>query len=233
MSSLHSSPSSDSTRPLNLANLILAEHRKNNSENLAELESQQEALAAPTTTTTATNDDINNDGDVVDLNSVATSNLEPGQTQKSLGGLASVVGRVRLAQKQGTFVQTDFPAAADQTSSQEQGQGQEQGGGGDQKPQEQGEHWYSTFLPKHLHFHRHHQDDSEVTSTAAPSQPAVEEAPPKELSTIDHAAGAFASASRANNLETIDFTVESLGVTGAAAPAFLLRTDEKGRRPVS
>ncbi|KAG0277204.1 hypothetical protein BGZ95_006309, partial [Linnemannia exigua] len=226
MSSHQSSPSSDSTRPLNLANLILAEHHKNKSENLAELDSQQAALAVPASTAT-TNNDINISGDALDLNSVATSNLEPGQTQKSMGGLASVVDRVRLAQKQGTFVQTDFPAAVDQTSSQEQGSG-------DQKPQEQGEHWYSTFLPKHLYFHRHHQDDSEGTSTAAPSQQAVEVAalnPPKELSTIDHAAGAFASASRANNLETIDFTVESLGVTGAAAPAFLLRTDEKGRRP--
>ena len=57
--------------------------------------------------------------------------------------------------------------------------------------------------------------------------------PPKELSAVDHAANAFASTSRANNLETIDFTVESLTVTGAAAPAFFLQTDDKGRRPVS
>ncbi|KAF9126269.1 hypothetical protein BGW39_006741 [Mortierella sp. 14UC] len=239
MSSHYSSPSSDSTRPLNLANLILAENRKNKSESLADLDSQLEDSAATTTTATTANE--NSNADAIDLNSVATSNLEPGQTQKSLGGLVSVVDRVRLAQKQGTFVQTDFPGAPadDQTSSQEQEQGQGQDGNQDQlKPQEQGEHWYSTFLPKHLHFHRHHQDDSESTSTAAPTQPGVAEgmflhpmAPPKELSTIDHAAGAFASASRVSNLETIDFTVESLGVTGAAAPAFFLRTDEKGRRP--
>lgn len=62
---------------------------------------------------------------------------------------------------------------------------------------------------------------------------APEPEPPKELSTVDHVANAFASTSRANNLETIDFTVESLAVTGAAAPAFLLKTDERGRRPVS
>ncbi|KAF9909452.1 hypothetical protein EC991_008591 [Linnemannia zychae] len=229
MSHPNSSPSSDSTRPLNLANLILAEHNKSRSENLADLDSQQD-LATGTTTNDA-NDTNSNSGGAIDLNSVATSNLEPGQTQKSLGGLASVVDRVRLAQKQGTFVKSDFPAepADDQSSSQENAKGQD-GNQDQQKPQEQGEHWYSTFLPKHLHFHRHH-DDSESTSTAAPTQPVVEAVPPKELTTIDHAAGAFASASRANNLETIDFTVESLGVTGAAAPAFLLRTDEKGRRP--
>ncbi|KAF8929502.1 hypothetical protein BGZ47_001015 [Haplosporangium gracile] len=213
-SSSHSSTSStDSTRPLNLANLILAEHRKNKSENLAELDAQEQQQ---------------NGGDDNAVNNTSLSTLEPGQTQKSLG-LASVVDRVRQAQKQGTFVQAVVPA--DQIP-------QATGGGQDQEHQkqqqqseEQREHWYSTFLPKHLHLHRHHHDDESESNTAAPTQPDVEVVPPKELTTIDHAAGAFASASRANNLETIDFTVESLGVTGAAAPAFLLRTDEKGRRP--
>ncbi|KAG0322786.1 hypothetical protein BGZ97_004099 [Linnemannia gamsii] len=220
MSSHHSStPSTDSTRPLNLASLILAEHRKNKSENLAELDNNAQEQQQ---------DPVTNGGDINDVNNTSLSNQEPGQTQKSLG-LANVVDKVRLAQKQGTFVQTDLPA--DQTTSQAEG-----GGGQDQEqqeqPEEQREHWYSTFLPKHLHLHRHHHDDKSESNTAAPTQPDVEVVPPKELTTIDHAAGAFASASRANNLETIDFTVESLGVTGAAAPAFLLRTDEKGRRPL-
>jgi len=72
-------------------------------------------------------------------------------------------------------------------------------------------------------------DPLDLVSVAVAPEPE----PPKELSTVDHVANAFASTSRANNLETIDFTVESLAVTGAAAPAFLLKTDDKGRRPVS
>ncbi|KAG0058912.1 hypothetical protein BGZ90_004703 [Linnemannia elongata] len=225
MSNHSSSPSTDSTRPLNLANLILAEHRKNLSENLAELDAQERQLQQQQ----AQQDAATNGGGENNLNNTALSSLEPGQTQKSLG-LANVVDKVRQAQKQGTFVQSDAPA--DQTS-------QASGGGEqDQEQQflqlqsgEQREHWYSTFLPKHLHLHRHHHDDESESSTAAPTQPNVKVVPPKELTTIDHAAGAFASASRGNNLETIDFTVESLGITGAMTPAFLLRTDEKGRRP--
>ncbi|KAG9066893.1 hypothetical protein KI688_012805 [Linnemannia hyalina] len=223
MSNHSRAPSTDSTRPLNLAGLILAEHRKNESENLAELDAQQRQRQQ---------DPATNGGDINTLNNTALSSLEPGQTQKSQG-LASVVDRVRQAQKQGTFVQPGVPAdqtpqatgggGQDQEQQKQQQQQQQQ-----QQPEEQREHWYSTFLPKHLH--RHQYDESE-SSTAAPTQPDIEVVPPKELTTIGHAAGAFASASRANNLETIDFTIESLGVTGAAAPAFLLRTDEKGRRP--
>ncbi|KAF9099934.1 hypothetical protein BGX23_008706 [Mortierella sp. AD031] len=234
MSSHYSSHSSDSTRPLHLASLLQAEQqRRNKSENLAELdtqqqqqeqqqqEQQQQQQEDPVTARDATNSTDTGDGD---LNSTAT---EPGQP-RSLG-LANVVNKVRQAQKQGTFVNGNGNGSlsADQTSSQgDQDQDQQQQ---QQKPQEE-QHWYSTFLPKNLHLHRHRHDESE-SNTAAPTQPAVEVSPPKELSTIDHAANAFASVSRANNLETIDFTVESLGVTGAAAPAFLLRTDDKGRRP--
>ncbi|KAF9921945.1 hypothetical protein FBU30_007990 [Linnemannia zychae] len=209
MSSHHSNPSTDSTRPLNLANLILAEHRKNQSENLAELDTQQQQQDSIANST-------KNRDDALDLNTT-TGSAEPGETQKSRG-LANVVDKVRQAQKQGTFVQNDT-AIANQTAPQSNGNDLEE------------QHWYSSFIPKHLHLHRHHEDSESSSNAETSAKPAEQIPPPKELTAVDHAAGAFASASRANNLETIDFTVESLGMTGAAAPAFLMRTDEKGRRP--
>lgn len=176
MSNHSSTPSTDSSRPLNLANLLLAEHRKTQSENLAELDAQEQQRQQ---------DSATNGGDTINLNNTALSSQEPGQTQKSLG-LATVVDRVRQAQKQGTFVQTGVPA--DQTP-QATGEG---GGLQDQEqqmqqvqPDEQREHWYSTFLPKHLHLHRHHNDDESESNTAAPTQPTVEGkkdiAPPNTL----------------------------------------------------
>ncbi|KAG0296090.1 hypothetical protein BGZ98_001121, partial [Dissophora globulifera] len=113
---------------------------------------------------------------------------------------------------------------------------------GSDKGQEHGQHWYSSFLP-HQFQQFHHRDTSESSTSAAAHQdsasasasagttPVPASPPRKEMSTADHVASAFATTSRTNNLETIDFTVESLAVTGAAAPAFLLRTDDKGRRP--
>lgn len=56
--------------------------------------------------------------------------------------------------------------------------------------------------------------------------------PRREGTALSHAANAFTGSTRTNNLETINFTIESLAVTGAAAPVFLLKTDDKGRRPV-
>ncbi|KAF9438762.1 hypothetical protein BGZ76_005068 [Entomortierella beljakovae] len=90
-------------------------------------------------------------------------------------------------------------------------------------------HWYERVM-SHVRSH----DSSE--STSVPSNrvaiPPVPK-PPKQLTTMDHVANAFASTSRANNLETIDFTVESMAVTGAAAPAFFFQRDDKGRSPPS
>ncbi|KAF8965990.1 hypothetical protein BGZ46_000489 [Entomortierella lignicola] len=93
------------------------------------------------------------------------------------------------------------------------------------------QHWYSSIMAHvnsaagiagtHHGHHGHHGHPESSSSSSA-----------KPLSTADHVANAFASTNRTKNLESIDFTVESLAVTGAAAPAFLLQRDEKGRKPL-
>ncbi|KAI8356505.1 hypothetical protein B0O80DRAFT_447589 [Mortierella sp. GBAus27b] len=94
------------------------------------------------------------------------------------------------------------------------------------------EHWYS-FMK---HYIRRHEGSGSSSSHEPPPevhpvQPPPPVEPVKELTTLDHAANAFANTTlRSKNLETIDYTIESLGVSGAAAPVFLLMTDEKGRR---
>ncbi|KAF9345053.1 hypothetical protein BGX26_003605 [Mortierella sp. AD094] len=140
---------------------------------------------------------------------------EPDQPKKL--DLAKLVDRVRQVQKSDpgsleTPIQETPPTAQHPESAHHQ-------------------HWYSTLMS-----HYRNRDGSEGSSSA-PHRHNHHEAPimkhpPKELSTVDHAASAFATTSRANNLETINFTVESLAVTGAAAPSFLLQRDDKGRRPL-
>ncbi|KAF9373787.1 hypothetical protein CPB97_000315 [Podila verticillata] len=82
--------------------------------------------------------------------------------------------------------------------------------------------WYSTLLDQ-FNYHR-------ATSTSNSEEPLLTH-PRREETALSHAANAFTGSTRTNNLETINFTIESLAVTGAAAPVFLLKTDDKGRRP--
>ncbi|KAG0048319.1 hypothetical protein BGZ83_006692 [Gryganskiella cystojenkinii] len=154
--------------------------------------------------------------------SSTTTGVEPDQQQQEQQQqklkLASLVDRVREVQKTDpTQLQTPPPPPEPVVKPQEQ------------EPEER-RHWYSSFLGRHQR--RNHHASSSSESSEQPLVQVVPDAkPPKELSTVDHVANAFASTSRANNLETIDFTVESLAITGAAAPAFLLQTDDRGRRP--
>ncbi|KAG0259752.1 hypothetical protein BG011_002401 [Mortierella polycephala] len=207
-----STHSADSARPLNLINLLSAEQQKlkhADSEDLAELDS------APVSYTT----------DATDETQEQDLDCDPDQPQKPLD-LASFVDRVRLAQKHDpssllTPVEETPPTLHTPVTQPDQ-------------PEER-QHWYSSIIP------RRYRDASESStapltppqqeSTPPPPPPPKPVTPPKELTAIDHVANAFASSSRADNLESIDFTVESLAVTGVTAPAFMLRTDEKGRRP--
>ncbi|KAI8601032.1 hypothetical protein EDD21DRAFT_118887 [Dissophora ornata] len=145
---------------------------------------------------------------------------EPGQPHKPLD-LASLVNRVREVQKtdpeslKKPMEPTPTPVHAPDSNAPEH------------------EHWYSSYLPHQLQHHHHDLSQSSTSAQALQEGAALVAPHPQEPSTAHHVASAFATTSRANNLETIDFTVESLAVTGAAAPAFLLQTDDKGRRPVS
>ncbi|KAF8936921.1 hypothetical protein BGZ58_003523 [Dissophora ornata] len=143
---------------------------------------------------------------------------EPGQPHKPLD-LASLVNRVREVQKtdpeslKKPMEPTPTPVHAPDSNAPEH------------------EHWYSSYLPHQLQHHHHDLSQSSTSAQALQEGAALVAPHPQEPSTAHHVASAFATTSRANNLETIDFTVESLAVTGAAAPAFLLQTDDKGRRP--
>ncbi|KAG0349343.1 hypothetical protein BG004_007527 [Podila humilis] len=88
-------------------------------------------------------------------------------------------------------------------------------------------HWYSTLMDQ-FNYHRRNA----TTGSTQNQEPLTTRHPVREESAVSHAANAFTLPTRSNNLETIDFTIGSLAVTGAAAPVFLLRTDEKGRRPM-
>ncbi|KAG0017166.1 hypothetical protein BGZ81_010865 [Podila clonocystis] len=103
-----------------------------------------------------------------------------------------------------------------QTEETEDGAGRGQGGH---------RHWYSDLLDQ-FNYHRR-----ATSTTSNNSQEPLNTRPHREESAVNHAANAFIGSTRTNNLETINFSIESLAVTGAAAPVFLLRTDEKGRRP--
>ncbi|KAG0206299.1 hypothetical protein BGX28_002245 [Mortierella sp. GBA30] len=215
----HTADSSASTRPLHLGSLLSAEHQK---QRQLQHESESLALLDDDPAFDATTDASDRPEDVA-------GEQEPDQPQKPIKDFSSLVDRVRQAQKQDpssleTPVEETPPTlhpVVDPTPS---------------PSQERRQHWYSSLLPRR---HRQESESSNDASTSAQPEAPIERArptprpktPPKDLTTIDHVANAFASTSRANNLETIEFTVESLAVTGAAAPAFFFQTDEKERRP--
>ncbi|KAF9424284.1 hypothetical protein BGZ94_008060 [Podila epigama] len=87
-------------------------------------------------------------------------------------------------------------------------------------------HWYSTLMDQ---FHNRSRREGSASSTHS-QEPLTAHHPPREESALSHAANAFTTSRRTNNLETTDYTVDSLAVSIAAAPVFLMRTDEKGRR---
>ncbi|KAF9902851.1 hypothetical protein BX616_001791, partial [Lobosporangium transversale] len=99
------------------------------------------------------------------------------------------------------------------------------------EPEQRHQHWYSYFLPSQFLRSESSESSTDLLQAPEPALPPRPAIPPRKLTTIDHAANAFTNSSRGKNLETIEFTVESLAVTGAAAPAFLFQKDEKGRRP--
>ncbi|KAF9110098.1 hypothetical protein BGX27_006778 [Mortierella sp. AM989] len=142
-----------------------------------------------------------------------TGDQEPAQSRKHLD-LAKLVKKVREVQKSDpdalrTPPETPSPPIHPESTHHQ--------------------HWYSTIMA-----HYRSRDDSASGSnvpSSSPQEPLSSHPPRKQLTTADHVANAFASTSRAKNLETIDFTVESLAVTSAAAPAFFLQRDDKGRRP--
>ncbi|KAI1315945.1 hypothetical protein EDD11_000195 [Mortierella claussenii] len=229
----HSTHSSDSTRPLNLRSLVAEEqqrhklkHKQNQFQPSASKSQSQEPteLDHPHEASSSSHSSGSDPND----NSTLSSQQQQQQQQQDLDqarkplDLATLVGRVRQVQKSDPGVlqkpmDTPPPQPAKQVEA---------------EPERH--HWYSSFVPHQLR-HRHASEGS--SSQAQPSTPAPQvepiqpATPPKELTTMDHAANAFASTSRAKNLKTIEFTVESLAVTGAAAPAFLFQTDERGRRP--
>ncbi|KAF9966135.1 hypothetical protein BGZ70_003198 [Mortierella alpina] len=211
----HSTHSSESSRPLNLASLLSAEHQK------AKKQREQQILAELDSPRHDSSTNANVDFLPQKPLEQSQAGPEPDQAQKQLD-LSSLVDRVRLAQKQDpSSLQTPveetpppIPAAPPVA-------------------QPESRHWYSSLLPRRR---RDASENSTATSSSEPSAVPTPVAqrpkpPPKELTTVDHVANAFASTSRVNNLETIEFTVDSLAVTGAAAPAFLLQRDDRGRRP--
>ncbi|KAI7827641.1 hypothetical protein BC939DRAFT_85935 [Gamsiella multidivaricata] len=208
--------STDSTRPFNLSDVVSAQQQQQQQQQRKRSVDQSE-LDGPQQQRMRAVDQSESDG----------PQQENDQPQKPLD-LATLVDRVRQVQKtdpdslRAPILDPASPAKQPQSDT----------------SSEQHQHWYSSVLSRLPHQFRHLHDSESSTSIQEYHQPDLASneshdpsSPRREMTTVDHVASAFASTSRAQNLETIDFTVESLAVTGAAAPAFLLRTDEKGRRP--